>query len=420
MTPPRVVVVTLTPRGGAGAAARRSQLALREAGVPARLLARRDPPEGPDVVPLAVGQIRNSRRVPAGELPEARWTRLLAHYPGRAPGIEMFTDPFGDVALEALDAVREADVVHLHWVAGLADIPSLPQALAGKRVFWTMHDMNPFTGGCHYSLGCRRFETECGRCPLLGSDTDLDITRSFAHQKKRAYRQLDLHMVSPSRWLAEVARLSPLLSGIPVSVVPNSVPTDIFTPYPPGPVRQALGIPQEAPLLVFGAGYDVPRKGFDHLMRALALLPGFHPHPFHLAVFGVLPSLPLGFPAERLHNLGRIDRPEHLAAVLSAGDCFVIPSVEDNLPNVVLEALACGLPVVGFSIGGLPDLVDHQKTGYLAVAGDDEDLARGLAWVLGHPERQAMATLCRFRVLKEFSPQHHAARLLNLYGSTGR
>lgn len=418
MNPPRVVVVTLTPRGGAGSAARRSQLALLGKGASAKLLARRDALGGPDGILVAEHNLRLPRGAAPGQSPEARWESMLRRFPDRMAKIEMFTDTFGDVALETFPEVADADVVHLHWVAGVVDIPSLPGSLAGKQVFWTMHDMNPFTGGCHYSLGCRRFETGCGNCPQLGSTGSLDVTHVFWRHKRKAYQALDLHMIAPSRWLADTARRSPALEGVPVSVVPNPVPVDVFRPYPSTPVRQSLGIPVDRPLIAIGAGYDVPRKGFAHLKQALSLLCRQYVEPFHLLVFGILPTLPRDFPEHRCHSLGSVDRPDHIAAILSACDCFVIPSVEDNLPNLVLEALACGTPVVGFRTGGIPDMVEHEKTGYLAALGDDADLARGIARVLSHPNRKEMSSLCRFRVLRDFSPEHHADRLFELYAAS--
>ena len=193
----------------------------------------------------------------------------------------------------------------------------------------------------------------------------------------------------------------------PVTVIPYPIDTDIWQPVDKGLARQLLGLPQDVPLLLFGAsgGTSDPRKGFDLLTAALDHLRG-EIDGLELAVFGQgEPKQPmnLGFP---VHYMGRPQDPLSLRVLYSAADAMVIPSRQDNLPNTGLEAHACGTPVIAFKVGGLPDIVDHFKTGYLATPFDTEDLARGVQWVLGDGNlRKALSRSACERALKLWSPQ---------------
>jgi len=304
------------------------------------------------------------------------------------------------------------DVLHLHWVQGdmlsVADMGQLR-----KPVVWTLHDMWAFCGAEHYTEDYRWRDGYVKRNrPTYESGFDLN---RWTWQRKRKHWQRPMHIVTPSRWLAQCVRESDLMRGWPVTVVPNCLDTNKWKPLAKGLARDLLGLPKGVPLLLFGAmgGGNDPRKGFDLLLQALQHLRG-ELKELELVVFGQLaPKSPpdLGFP---IHYTGHLHDDLSLRALYSAADVMLIPSRQDNLPNTGLESLACGTPVVAFDVCGLPDIVQHQHTGYLAKPFEPEDLARGIQWVLADSDRYN--TLCqqaRAFAVKQFAnaivaPQYKA------------
>jgi glycosyltransferase involved in cell wall biosynthesis len=274
----------------------------------------------------------------------------------------------------------DADVLHLHWVQGemlsIAEIGRLR-----KPVVWTLHDIWAFCGAEHYTEEFRwREGYRKDNRPSYESGVDLN---RWTWQRKRKHWQRPMNIVTPSHWLAQCVRESALMRDWPVSVIPNPIDTERWQPLEQSLARELLGLPKDVPLLLFGAigGGQDPRKGFDLLQAALQHLRGEIPE-LQLVVFGQLrPKDPpdLGFP---IHYTGHLHDDLSLRALYSAADVFVLPSRQDNLPNTGVEALVCGTPVVAFNTCGLPDIVKHHETGYLAKAFDVEDLAKGLQLLL--------------------------------------
>ena len=276
----------------------------------------------------------------------------------------------------------DADLIHLHWVAGemlsIADIGRI-----NKPIVWTLHDMWAFCGAEHYTEEFR-WREGYRRDNRPAYESGFDLNR-WTWERKRKHWQRPMQIVTPSRWLADCVRESALMRDWPVSVIPNCLDTDLWKPMEQALARELLGLPADVPLLLFGAmdGGRDPRKGFDLLTAAVGHLRGEIPG-LELVVFGQLaPRNPpdLGFP---IHYTGYLHDDLSLRALYSAADALVVPSRQDNLPNTAVEAQACGTPVVAFNIGGLPDIVEHQRTGYLAKAFETEDLAAGIRWVLGN------------------------------------
>ena len=310
--------------------------------------------------------------------------------------------------------VSDADVVHLHAVhdemLSIADIGRI-----NKPLVWTLHDMWAFCGAEHYSDDGRwREGYRPGNRPTHESGFDLN---HWTWLRKRKHWRRPISIVTPSRWLADCASNSVLMHDWPVTVVPNCLDTDRWQPLPQSLARQLLGLPAEGPLLLFGAigGSQDPRKGFDLLLEALAQLRERQPR-LQLVVFGELspPDPPdLGF---SVHYIGHLHDDLSLRALYSAADLFVLPSRQDNLPNTALEAQACGTPVVAFKTGGLPDIVDHRCTGYLAQPYEPQDLAAGIAWVLEDRLRlQALHNAARRRAEQLWNPARVAGLYLGIY-----
>lgn len=347
------------------------------------------------------------------------WQRQLVKYPDRRQDSELFSDFAAVVPLASLsDEIRSADVVHLHWVAGLLDDRVMPEFLHGKKIVWTLHDMNPFTGGCHYAGECTRYEKNCGCCPQLASGDPEDISFGGWSRKRHAYLNLDITVVSPSTWLGACSGSSSLLGRFQQRIIPNGFPLDIFRPLDRSAIRTALAIPSDTRVVLFCADSTATkRKGFAYLLDALQLLSerGCDAR-LTLAVVGshAGSDRPVGgFP---VMVFGHIAAEEQMAALYNAADVFVLPSLEDNLPNTVVESLACGTPVAAFDVGGIPDMVEHGVNGYLAPVKDVAALADAIEWCVD-PGRSGMRKLCLEKAEAVFRLDTQAQAYLQLYES---
>ena len=311
------------------------------------------------------------------------------------------------------------DIINLHWInAGFLQIETL--AKFKQPLVWTAHDMWPFTGGCHYSGECDRYTQSCGHCPQLKTQQDWDISRWVWWRKAQAWKNLNLTIVTPSQWLADCARNSSLFQDLRIEVIANGLDIQRYKPIEKKIARHLLGLPQDKQLILFGAmtATSDRRKGFHLLLPAIKKLSQgeIWQHKLELVVFGA--SEPVNPPdfGLKTHYLGRLNDDISLALVYAAADIFVAPSLEDNLPNTVMEALACGIPSVAFKIGGMPDMIEHQENGYLAHPFEVEDLARGINWVLEDTERyNQLCIRARQKVEQEFTLELQAQKYLELY-----
>ena len=315
--------------------------------------------------------------------------------------------------------VQEADVLHLHWVNfGFLSLASLQALFAlGKPIVWTLHDMWAFTGGCHYSRACVRYQTHCSRCPYLRMPSAHDLSFRIFEKKKRLFEHANLTLVAPSRWLTQLARQAALTSRFRALTIPNTLDTELYSPKSKSEMRAALGLPLDKPLVFFASGnIQDPRKGFHYLREALERLSARQVKP-EVVLAGKAPSQThlLGLSAP-VHYLGKISDPARLVEAYNAADLLVVPSLEDNLPNTVLEAMACGTPVVGFATGGIPEMIDHRHTGYLASIGSSEELADGIEWVLGQGG-VSLGQTARLRVLERYAPGVVTKQYAELYTS---
>jgi glycosyltransferase involved in cell wall biosynthesis len=284
-------------------------------------------------------------------------------------------------------------------------------------VVWTLHDMNPFTGGCHYSGPCDRYQARCGACPQLKtSEGDHDMTRGIWERKREIYGRIPPHrltLVCPSRWLAHEARLSSLCREFDVRVIPNGIDLHDYHPVSQTHAREQLGLPPGARIVLFVAEQiEDRRKGLGFLLEAFDAVRNIP--DLLLVTLGTSNNSLLTGP--RFRHLGSMATSAQLRVAYSAADVFVIPSLQDNLPNTLIESMACGTPVVGFAAGGISEAVINGRTGLLAPPGDVAALAANLRRALEDGLlRRALAGESLFRVEQEYTIQRQARRYAALY-----
>jgi glycosyltransferase involved in cell wall biosynthesis len=341
------------------------------------------------------------------------------HYSRRPVDWNLFTDDRSEHAADILRQVPPTDVLNLHWIPGLFDYRSffrrIPKALP---IVWTLHDMNPFTGGCHYAGDCRRFLDSCGDCPQLVSSNVQDISRAIWKRKREAYgflRSDRFNIVTPSRWLAGEAGESGLMKGFSANVIPYGLDTHVFQPREKSIARDLLNVPSEAKVLLFIAQHvGVSYKGLSTLVEAIGRLEKI-PNLFLLILGnGQFPSQS----AVSRMSLGFVKEERLVSLAYSAADLFVLPTLRDNLPNTALEAMACGLPIVAFETGGVPEIVRHESTGLLVTPSDTAGLAKAIENLLSDcGRRQRMAENSRRIAVEEYALEVQARRYASLYTS---
>ena len=391
--------------GGAARAAYRLNHALRGAGMDSRLAVRRKLSDDDSVLEFP-------RRA-------ARWNRTLR---GRAErGLQRLQHTSNPVVHSAnLVPSRwgghlQADVVNLHWIGGGA-LSVEDVARIRAPVVLTLHDMWAFCGSEHYAPDHDEARWAVGytrhNCPDGQRGVDLD---RLTWQRKRRH-WLPMTVVAPSRWLADCVRRSALMAEWPVHVVPNPLELDVFEPMDRGASRQALGLPPDRPVVLFGAlgGDTDPRKGFDLLAAALQRLE--QPETVLGVVFGGDEPADPPRVGHEVRWLGHTDDDLLLARIYAAADVMVVPSRQDNLPQTAIEAQACGTPVVAFDTAGLPDTVEDRVTGYLAAPLDPRALADGITWVLEDPDRRArLGDAARRRAERLWHPATIAMQYRDVY-----
>jgi len=323
--------------------------------------------------------------------------------------------------VEKLSQVQQADIIALYWICGgFLGVKTIGHLLQlGKPAVWRLSDMWPFTGGCHYVGSCKGFEQQCGQCPQLGSKCSCDLSYRVLKQKKRSWDTSALTIVSPSNWLATCVRRSSLFGNARIEVIPNGVDTATYRQIPKAQARTLLNLPQDKQLLLFGAVNPLsdPRKGYKYLESALEILKEKNEIPLPgLVIFGSWQKPMQGHWPSQIYSMGYLHDEISKALLYAACDVFVAPSVEDNFPNTILEAMSCGTPCVAFSIGGIPDMIKHEYTGYLVKPFESSDLAHGINWVLSNSNRmKRLSQTTRQKVEEEFSSVLEAERYIKLY-----
>jgi len=387
-------VCTSDSSGGAARAAYRIHLAVQEFGIDSRMFVKNKGTSDDrvssveDFVPhnalyRAFDWVRNKVK---NKWQHYQWGK----YPKKSPYFmsDLRSTDIGG-ALQKLDY----DILHLHWV-NLRFLP-LDKLPKDKPIVWTLHDSWPFCGICHVPMDCTRYQGECGCCPQLGSAKMDDLSHQVWKDKLRLFKDLDLHIVAPSHWLADCARKSTLFKDRDIRVIPNCLYTDIFCPGDRVEACHRFGLDPAKRHILFGAMQAVEdkNKGFDYLVHALEQIGPELSADTDLVVFGTSRPIAVEIGGLKVSSLGLLSNQEDIVRAYRAADVTVVPSLSENLSCTIMESMACGTPVATFAIGGNGDLIDHQVNGYLAHEKDCKDLAQGIRWCLDHAQTLVPAAL---------------------------
>jgi len=307
------------------------------------------------------------------------------------------------------------DIVHIHSICrGTMKIEDLLKIK--KPIVLSLHDMWFFTGGCSYNENCNNFTHKCGNCKVLGSNKEKDLSRWVWNRKYKVFRKIDnLTIVGVSKWITDCSKSSTLLKDKKHVTLPNPIDTNIFKPFDKNKARELWNLPKNKKLILFGAmsATSNPRKGFKQLSEALKKFN--RTEEVELVVFGSSkPKNPPKF-GFKTHYVGRLKDDISLVTLYSAADVMVVPSLQENLSNTIMESLACATPVVAFDTGGNSDMIEHKKNGYLAKPFDTNDLKNGIEWVLNTKNYNELCINARKKVLKNFDSKVVAKKYIKLY-----
>lgn len=416
----RIVHVAHAAEGGAGRAALRASLACRSVGLESTFAYATGELADPNGFKLRYEPARQGAVATLRD--KLQWG--LVHRTHQ-PGYSLFSIPYPGLDLEAHPTIAAADIIHLHWPTWTVTPPMIRRFLdAGKPVFVTLHDMWMFSGGCHYAGDCRQFRTGCMKCPQIADG--LGLANAAFEDKLACYGGGHplLHVVALCPWMRDLAQESRILGQSPIHLIPNPIEIDVFAPGDRHAHRADLGVGPGDAVLLFG-NYDnsETRKGSDILKQALETFAASptvaaFPGKIFLMSFGrhsrMQPPSPL-----RQISLGSINDDEVLARIYGIADMLCFPSIEDNYPNSIIEAAACGTPSVAFRTGGMADMVRHGETGLLVdPLGDPSAFAKALETALSALFRkETVRTACRDRVLEINTPEGIGARLAQAYSS---
>lgn len=412
----RILIINTSERiGGAAIAANRLMDALRNNGIQAKMLVRDKQTDRPIVIGLKKSFWKIWQFV---------WERMVIWKANHFKKRNLFAVDIANTGTDItiLPEFQQADIIHLHWInQGMLSLKNLRKILSsGKPVVWTMHDMWPCTGICHHARECNKYHQKCHHCSYLykgGSKKDLSY-RVF-NTKLELYRMAPITFITCSRWLKERAGQSRLLDGHPVIDIPNPINTNVFKPRDRQDSRRSCALPAEKKLILFGSiKITDKRKGIDYFIESCRILAEKYPEltkEWGVVVYGkeseqLKPLVPF-----EVYPLNYISSEKELVNVYNAVDLFVTPSLEENLPNTIMEAMACGIPCVGFNIGGIPEMIDHLHNGYVADYRSAEDFANGIYWTLSEGEYRALSEEARRKVTSSYSENAIARKYIEVY-----
>ncbi len=415
-----IILNTAEQIGGAAIAAKRLMKALNGSGVQTRMLVRDRQTDDPDVAGINTSWLRKKWNTV-----RFIWERLVIFIHNGLNRSELFRVSIANTGTDISrhPLVREADLIHLHWInQGFLSISDLESLLKlGKPVVWTMHDMWPVTGICHHARECSHYEAQCGSCFYLNSSKGSDISHQVFLKKKKVYEESQMAFVCCSRWLGDRSLKGSLFMGKTVRVIPNPIDMDVFRKKDKAGSRRLLNLPVDKRLVLFGAlNVTDQRKGIDYLIDAFGYMKEKYPEQsgnIELVVFGQVKSEIRNLFDLPIHSMGYLNEEEKIVSLYSAVDLFATTSLEENLPNTIMETMACGTPCVGFNTGGIPEMIDHLQNGYVAEYKNAVDFAEGMMTVLSADHLDQYGRSALEKVRKTYCQPVVAGQYIRLYES---
>lgn len=410
---------TSESRGGAAIAAKRLMNALRKEGIEVSMMVRDKATDDPAVIKIESSEWLNRVRFASERL------SIFVRNGFNRENLFAVSQANTGVNICRYKEVEHADIIHIHWInqgfLSLKDIRRL--VVTGKPIVWTMHDMWPCTGICHHARECTHYTSQCGACFFLQSTKKKDLSTAVFRKKQRwIFYNENITMVGCSQWLAGKAKESALTKRHRIISIPNPIDIQQFKPCPNrASYRRQLGLPEDKQLVLFGAANITDkRKGIYYLIDAVNRLRTVDPYfseKMGIVVFGEAKAEFISLVKVPVYPLGYVSDTSQIVMLYNAIDAFVTSSLEENLPNTIMEAMACGVPCVGFYIGGIPEMIDHKENGYLAAYKDADDLATGIDWVLNNADRDKLSRNARKKVEENYSEAVVAKQYIQLYRS---
>lgn len=412
----RVLIINTTERqGGPAIAACRLTEALKNNGIKAKMLVRR---KSTEQVTTVLAEYTLADRL------SMVWERLSVALHTHLRRNRIYAIDLGRSGTDITDLpeFKQADVIHLHWTnGGMLSLSSIEKIIAsGKPLVWTLHDMWPFTGVCHYAHDCDHYTEHCHDCPQLNSRKHRDMAYRVFDRKAQMLQGARIQFVACSRWLGNMAANSKLLRSNKILCVPNAINTNLFRPRNKMQAREALNLPAGRRLVLFSSHtLSDERKGFHYLKEAVKVLATEHPEwidSLGIVLIGkdIVPAIYHDIPFD-VYPLSYVADEKRLVEVYNAVDLFAIPSLQDNLPNTIVEAMACGVPCIGFNVGGIPEMIDHLHNGYVADYKNVPDLAAGIHWLLTEGDYDMLSREAARKATSTYGESSVAMQYVSIY-----
>lgn len=410
-----LIINTSEKTGGAAVASNRLMNALNNNGVKARMLVR-----DKETDEITVAPVGHPWRAQWAFL----WERFCIFLHLHVKRDHLFEIDIANVGIDICKTryFKEADIIHFAWInQGYISLKGIRRILeSGKPIVWTMHDMWPATAICHYTRGCKYYQSACHNCRLLpGGGSESDLSAKVWRKKHSIIHNHTINFVTCSHWLQRKAEQSGLFRHQSVTTIPNPINTHIFQPFLKSEARKRMHLPSGKRIILFvSQRVTDERKGMSYFIEAIEKMISADPTTKGTTVIAIMgghgeeiaSQLPL-----QAYSLGYVSDDKAIVDAYNSADVFVLPSLEDNLPNTIMEAMACGVPCVGFNVGGIPEMIEHKKTGYVAKERDTDDLAAGIRWTLEPAQRQILSKNAVDKVQRCYSERAVAMQYIDIY-----